>query len=151
MPQDNLLNIHASAVYLFQYAVLILGKSGSGKSDLVLRLIENKQARLVADDRVVLTEDKGKLTASAPDNLAGLLEVRGVGIVNMPYEKKAEVALAVRLVEKNSEIERFPEDLFETFQGVSVPLIKLVSFENSAVDKIVIKLKDVLEKHCKIS
>ncbi len=73
--------------------MLLLGPSGSGKSDLVLRLLDRGFA-LVADDRVELDEDG---VASAPAALAGLLEVRGLGLVQLPYLERATLALAVEL------------------------------------------------------
>jgi HPr kinase/phosphorylase len=72
--------------------VLLLGPSGSGKSDLLLRLLDRGFA-LVADDRVDLSDG----VASAPAGLAGLLEVRGLGVFRMPHVTSATVALAVEL------------------------------------------------------
>ena len=89
-------NIHATCVSIKSKGVLILGKSGSGKSDLALRLIDDG-ARLVADDRTDLTIEGGRLYARAPKSIAGLIEVRGLGIVAQPFARKAIVALAVKL------------------------------------------------------
>jgi HPr kinase/phosphorylase len=75
--------VHASCVALGQKGVLLLGISGSGKSDLALRLIHDGW-RLVADDRTVLTLEKGALKAAAPAAIRGLIEVRGLGIVHLP-------------------------------------------------------------------
>ena len=86
------MQIHASCAARDGHGVLLLGPSGSGKSDLLLRLIGRGFA-LVADDRVDL--DDG--VASAPSALAGLLEVRGLGLVHMPYLERAVIALAVEL------------------------------------------------------
>ena len=88
--------IHATAVAVRGWAVLIEGPSGSGKSDLALRLID-RGAVLIADDRTELRRENGQLYACAPERIAGQLEVRGVGIVNLPYLKRAPVALAVRI------------------------------------------------------
>jgi hypothetical protein len=89
-------NVHASCVAIGGRGVLLIGKSGSGKSDLSLRLIEDG-ARLVADDRTILFLAKGALHAKAPDSIKGLLEIRGVGIVACPALPKVRIALAVRL------------------------------------------------------
>ena len=99
-------NIHASCVRLARAGaafgapadcgVLLLGKSGSGKSDLALRLIA-LGAQLVADDRTDLFLRRGKLYAKAPARLAGLIEVRHVGIVRLPHARDTAVTLAVRL------------------------------------------------------
>ena len=90
------INIHASCVAIGNKGVLLLGKSGTGKSDLALRLIDGG-ARLVADDRVLLFLKGGALHARAPDTIRGLLEIRGVGIVELPIRRQVRLALAVML------------------------------------------------------
>lgn len=89
-------NIHASCVAIGGQGVLLLGKSGAGKSDIALQLIESG-AKLVADDRTVLFAEKGVLHARAPASIKGLLEIRGVGIVACPARAKVRIALAVQL------------------------------------------------------
>lgn len=89
-------NIHASCVAIGRTGVLLLGKSGSGKSDLALRLID-QGAVLVADDRTILSLEKGALYARAPASIAGLMEVRGLGIIQFPVRAKVRIALAVQL------------------------------------------------------
>ena len=86
------MQIHASCVSREGAGVLLLGPSGCGKSDLVLRLLECGFV-LVADDRVNITDGM----ASAPVQLAGLLEIRGLGILRLPYETETRLALAVDL------------------------------------------------------
>ena len=103
----SITNIHASCLALGRAGqpfgapedagVLILGASGAGKSDLALRLIE-RGAVLVADDRVDLFESDGRLWGSAPASLAGLLEIRGVGIIALPHRSETAISLAVELV-----------------------------------------------------
>lgn len=138
-------NIHASCILLNQKGILLLGKSGAGKSDLALRLIENKKAELVADDRVDITVCARKLYATSPETLKGLIEVRGIGIVAKPYYPQAEICLAVELVEDFKAVERLPQEKFWELFGVKVPLLSLYPFESSAADKIVIKLKALLD------
>ena len=89
-------NIHASCVAIGAKGVLLLGPSGAGKSDLALRLIDGG-AQLVADDRTVLFIDKGALWAKAPATISGLIEIRGVGIVQMPARARVKIALVVKL------------------------------------------------------
>ncbi|HEY4076242.1 MAG TPA: HPr kinase/phosphatase C-terminal domain-containing protein [Rhizomicrobium sp.] len=89
-------NIHASCVALNGRAVLLVGASGAGKSDLTLRLIDSG-AKLVADDRTVLFTKKGALHAKAPASIRGLIEIRGVGIVKFPVHASAPIMLVVRL------------------------------------------------------
>ena len=132
-------NIHATCVKLQDKGVLLIGRSGAGKSDLALRLIQDKGASLVADDRVNLTREGALISASAPAVLAGLLEVRGVGLCRLPFEPHAKIDLVVELVKK-TEVERLPMPAFWCFEDVSIPLLRLYPFESSATDKIVIKL-----------
>src|SRR5579863_1673061 len=105
-------NIHAGCVCLGGKGVLILGQSGAGKSDLALRLIDDG-AKLVADDRCDLFARAGKLCAAAPKGIAGLLELRGIGIVALPYAASAPLAMAVRLT-PNKPRPRLPEPVFFT-------------------------------------
>ena len=95
--------IHASVVLVAPCAILIRGPSGSGKSRLALNLLQAASsgpllfARLVADDRVCVQAAHGRLIARPPDSLAGLLEVRGLGIHRLPYEPLAVVSWVVDL------------------------------------------------------
>ncbi|MBP2300471.1 serine kinase of HPr protein (carbohydrate metabolism regulator) [Azospirillum picis] len=114
--------------------VLLRGEAGRGKSDLALRLIDNG-ARLVADDRVVLRADAGRLTASAPPALAGLLEVRGVGILPVPAAPSAAVGLVVDLVPRDA-VERLPEAEVDMLLGIALPRLGLCAFDASTPAKI---------------
>lgn len=122
-------SLHATCVSLQGRGVLILGPPGSGKSDLALRLIdapgrgigpETLEARLVADDQVLIRREGDRLMASAPPELKGLIEVRGLGIVRVEPEPEAAVALAVRLVAAPL-IERLPERRVFTLLGIEIP------------------------------
>lgn len=126
--------IHATAVAVGGKAVLLRGPSGSGKSDLALRLIQ-AGAVLIADDACVLSVAGGRVFASAPAEIRGLLEVRGIGIVRVRHRAKAPVALAVDLVTPAA-VERMPRPRTCRLQNVTVPLVRLAPFEESAVAKI---------------
>ena len=139
-------NIHATCVELNGYGVLITGASGSGKSDLALRLIENKKAILVSDDRTDIAIKNGILTASCPKNIEGLLEVRGIGLIQMPFKREASVKLIVE-ASLPSEIDRLPDASFETIEGCRIPSLKLDLLTPSAPDKVVVKLKTLLEEY----
>ena len=89
-------NIHASCVAIGAAGVLLLGKSGAGKSDVALRLIDSG-AKLVADDRVLLSVRHGALIARAPETIRGFLEIRGLGIIALPAAAAARIRLAVAL------------------------------------------------------
>ena len=138
MPKHSTLpgmeQIHATAIDIDGDGVLLRGPSGCGKSDLALRLID-AGARLVADDRTDLTLSDGRVFASAPVELSGLIEVRGVGIVSMAALEKTPLALAVDLVGA-ANMERKPEPAGVDILGLSVPLLRLAPFEASAPAKI---------------
>lgn len=108
--------IHASTVAIDGRGVMILGHSGAGKSDLALRLID-RGARLVSDDYTVIEAQADRLMASAPDTIAGRIEVRGLGIVPCPHVDGVPVALAVRI---DIAPDRMPMHRQEMFAGVAV-------------------------------
>ena len=130
-------NIHASCVALGRKGVLILGASGTGKSDLALRLIEDG-ARLVADDRAELFIKARALYARPPAALAGLIEVRGLGIVRLPHRRQVKLALAVML---GAPGERLPKRAEYVHKAARVPLIAMDGREASAPAKIRVALK----------
>jgi serine kinase of HPr protein (carbohydrate metabolism regulator) len=130
-------NLHASTVALDGRAVLICGPSGSGKSDLALRLLD-RGFRLVSDDRTIVRKDGSKLIASAPETIKGKLEVRGVGIVEM--ESVSDIPLAM-VVELTSDIERLPEDDRERLiMGTGIPMIRVDAMTASAPSKVAVAL-----------
>lgn len=126
--------VHATTVAVDGCGVLLQGPSGAGKSDLALRLIEDG-AVLVADDQTVLKARDGALMASAPAELAGRLELRGLGIVDMPAIAEARVGLLAAL-DPDCRIPRLPELARVEICGVEIPKIALRAFEASAVAKI---------------
>lgn len=120
-------------------AVLLRGPSGSGKSDLALRLIDEGWS-LVADDYSELFVENGTLYARAPDNIQGLIEARGIGIVRIGAVPRAPVAALFDLVELSA-IERLPEPETETLSGFVVPRYRLHGFDASATAKVRLALK----------
>jgi len=135
--------IHGTCVALGPHAALIRGPSGSGKSDLALRFLAlaaepGLEPLLVADDQVWVERDNdGSLAASAPPTLAGKIEVRGLGIVEVPHRGAARLALAVDLV-LPQEVPRMPPDPLDriTLAGATLTVVKLAPFELSAPLKL---------------
>jgi serine kinase of HPr protein (carbohydrate metabolism regulator) len=129
--------LHASAVAIDGRAVLIMGPSGAGKSDLALRLLD-RGFTLVSDDQTIVRRDGDGLIASAPATIAGKLEIRGVGIVDM--ESVANVPLCL-LVELTSDIQRLPDDSRERpILGVPLPLVSIDALTASAASKVALAL-----------
>jgi serine kinase of HPr protein (carbohydrate metabolism regulator) len=129
--------LHASTVALDGRAVLITGRSGTGKSDLSLRLID-RGFTLVSDDQTIVRRDGNRLIANAPPNIAGKLEIRGIGIVDMEAQKDVPVGL---LVELTNEIQRLPDDSRERpVLGVALPLVSVDALTASAASKVSLAL-----------
>ncbi|WP_395624137.1 HPr kinase/phosphorylase [Sphingomonas daechungensis] len=129
--------IHASTVALEGRAVLISGPSGSGKSDLALRLLD-RGFTLVSDDQTIVRRDGERLLASAPPTIKGKLEIRGIGIVDMETIGDVPIALYVELT---SEIMRLPDDRRERpVLGVNVPLVSVDAQTASAASKVALAL-----------
>jgi len=129
--------LHATTVALDGRAVLIGGPSGAGKSDLALRLLDRGFA-LVSDDRTLVRKDGDRLIASAPANIAGKIEVRGIGIVDVENVDDVPVALVVELT---SEMQRLPDEGRERLLlGISVPLVALDALTASAPSKVALAL-----------
>ena len=130
--------IHASCVAIDGVAVLIEGRSGAGKSDLALRLID-RGAMLVSDDYTMLLRQDGVLIARPPANLAGKIEVRGIGIVEMEHVGDIPVGLIVAIVEAPP---RMPgEGRLRRVAGVDLREIALPSLEPSAPVKVELALR----------
>jgi serine kinase of HPr protein (carbohydrate metabolism regulator) len=125
---------HATCVAIDGVGVLLRGPPGSGKSDLALRLIDGG-ARLVADDQTRLEPDGAGILASAPPQIAGQLEVRGVGILRAPSVAQAPLGLVVDLVAADA-VERHPEPAECRYLDRSLPLLRLAPFEASAAAKL---------------
>lgn len=131
-------NFHASCVAIGEFGLLIRGASGSGKSDLVLRLLDEvRGVSLVADDQVIIVEHDGVLIASAPTTLVGKLEIRGQEIVTRPYLGSVKLSHIIDLVEQ-AEISRMPEvsELQTSFLNHVFPRLKLDGKQASALARI---------------
>jgi serine kinase of HPr protein (carbohydrate metabolism regulator) len=135
-----MLRVHATCVELDGVGLLLRGPPGVGKSDLALRLID-AGAALVADDQVELRANDGRLWASAPAALAGLLEVRGVGLLRLGAKPEAIVRLAIDLV-PDAEVVRLPETDRLVLLAIALPLYRLCSWQASAPAKVRLLVRD---------
>jgi len=139
--------IHGTAIALDGRAALICGPSGSGKSDLALRCLTQApnplikgEVRLVADDYTAVAVKDGAVYLSAPKTIRDKLEVRGVGIVNIPAIDEARLVLIAELVGAD-QIERLPDPIPQrNIAGVTVPVLQLAAFEASTPSKLLLAL-----------
>jgi serine kinase of HPr protein (carbohydrate metabolism regulator) len=137
------ISVHGTAVAFGEQGILIRGAPGSGKSSLALQLIDAPgfgiggdllRAQLVADDQVQISQSSGVLAVSAPENLSGLLEIRGVGLITVSCVASARLVMIADLVPQ-TQIERLPEplDLACELAGVMLPRIRIdAAFANAA-------------------
>jgi HPr kinase/phosphorylase len=125
--------VHGSVLTVGPRAILIRGPAGAGKSRLLLALIEAADmrlipyARLVADDRVMLEACHGRLLARPPAALAGLVEVRGLGIRRLPYEPVAVVGRVVDLAAADAQRLPAPAERQTVIDGVSLPRLAIAA------------------------
>lgn len=125
--------VHASAVLVGSRAALIRGPAGSGKSRLAFALIEApaggrlRFARLIADDRVELTASHGRLLVRPPAALAGLIEVRGLGVRRIAFEAVAVVGLVIDLAAADSERIPAPSAQIAEINGISLPRLPVAA------------------------
>ncbi len=135
-----MINIHATLVSLHGKGLLLIGESGAGKSDIALRLIMEKGATLVADDRVNLEVSNGVLYGYTPKEIEGLLEIRNVGIGKFSFQQKEKIDFCIELCKNRNQLERLPNVEYVDFLGVSITKLKLYPFDCSILCKIVAKI-----------
>ena len=126
--------IHATCINLQGFGLLLRGPSGGGKSDLALRMMEHN-SQLIADDRVDLTLEDDALIARAPCYLRGLLEVRGLGVIEVQYGISIQVLGVIDLVD-NTKIERLPNHQTEILLGIEIPSYQIDPWAISAIAKV---------------
>ena len=131
--------LHATTVAIAGRAVLLCGPSGVGKSDLALRLID-RGATLVSDDQTIVTRIDSRLIATAPSMIAGLIEVRGIGIVPMPQIDGISLAMHVTL---SADVVRMPEPASHEILGLHLPAHYVDPMTASAPIKIELLLRSI--------
>ncbi|KAB2700792.1 HPr kinase/phosphorylase [Ochrobactrum sp. Kaboul] len=134
-PEEARSGLHATTVQLRGKGVMIMGRSGAGKTELALTLVERaylrgEQAFLVSDDRTMLRADDNRLIASAPASLAGGVEIRGAGLFRVPFVASATLDLVIWLVARE-EAERYPGGGSWSFEAIDLPRLLLPSLSSN--------------------
>jgi HPr kinase/phosphorylase len=142
--------LHANALALGETGLLLRGPSGTGKSSLTLALISRLEARgdfarLVGDDRVSVESLGGRLVARPHPAIAGQIEVRGLGLLRLPYEPGCVLHAVVDLEPAGRAPARHPEESEKTvsLQGVSLPRLRAQGWGDGAVDRILAFVQSV--------
>ena len=139
-------NIPATAIVIGTTGLLFLGPSGSGKSTLAFSCLTAARplglaASLIADDRVLITEQNGSVLAKCPPSIAGLMEIRYTGIVRMPYISEGEMHFAIRPVDPESAERLPPEDeQVDISDSIRLPLIRLAATSANPLAIIMAKI-----------
>ena len=134
--------VHGSAIAIHGKGVLLLGPSGSGKSDLALRLID-RGAKLICDDVVHIENNDSLPQLACAPNIAGKIEVRGIGICPIDFVDSAPLRLVVQLAQ---DLDRMPpEHQRITIAGYSTPIFKLSPFQPSSAIKVEWALRSVID------
>jgi serine kinase of HPr protein (carbohydrate metabolism regulator) len=134
--------LHATSVAIEDNGVAIFGDPGSGKSDLALRLIDSG-ATLISDDITVFSKSEKNINLFGIENTKGLLEVREVGIITVPYVEGIKLKLVVRLTDKV--IERIPKKNQINLLGLKFPKLEINGKNSSSVAKVKVKLNEINE------
>lgn len=132
----NPLTLHATTIALGETGILLRGPSGAGKSDLAFRLMQGRwQAQLVADDQSLITREGDALYASAPPVLSGLLELRGLGLLQVTPLARVRLHLVIDLVPRDH-VPRIPDSAGISLCGLPLPCLSLHAFDATAPDKV---------------
>ena len=129
--------VHGTAIALEDKGVLLIGPSGSGKSDLALRLIDSG-ATLISDDQIICERRNDEIFLFPHKKINGLIEVRGVGIIKVPYIENVKLKMIVQLI--NKQPERIPVKEEKNFLNLKIKFIKIIGKEASSTAKVKIKL-----------
>jgi serine kinase of HPr protein (carbohydrate metabolism regulator) len=137
--------VHGTALIADGTGILILGVSGSGKSELALDLIDQchmrgKPAMLIGDDRLVIENGPQGVFACVPDTIAGLVEVRGSGIHRIDHQARGRIDLAIRLVEAEKALRMAEKSPVEVLPGIILPCLDLPQRSFSATRAVLVRL-----------
>lgn len=133
---------HSTSVVIEDCGIMIVGDSGCGKSDLALRLIDSG-ATLISDDITICKKRINEIFLYSPKETKGLLEVREIGIITVPFIENVKLSLLVELIDKEGI--RIPKKTKKILLGVKIPKIEIFGKNPSSVAKVKFKLNEVRE------
>lgn len=141
MNPEDAQQIHATAVAIDKHGIMIVGPSGSGKSDLAIRLID-RGARLISDDQVLASRQENTVILNAPASIAGKIELYSVGIFDIPFVSDIRLVMIVHLTD---DAERYPMDAqLELLVGMNISSINLDGRTSSAPIKVEMELQKII-------
>lgn len=129
-------NVHGSSLVYEGKGILILGKSGSGKSSLCLKLIKSEGAILISDDRTEMRVAGERIFMHSPSEIAGLLEVRGLGVVKVDFIREHRLNLVIELVDNIDDVVRMPKEEYYIFDNIKVRKFKFHITDVTLLEKI---------------
>lgn len=134
-PEEQKSGLHSTTVQLRGRGVIIMGRSGAGKTELALTLVERalmrgEEAFLVADDRTLVRAEGERLVAAVPDILAGGVEIRGAGLFRVPYIASTALDLAIMLLDR-ADAERYPGGHVWRFEDRELPKLLLPALSSN--------------------
>lgn len=137
--------VHGTALIADGTGILILGASGSGKSELALDLIDQchmrgKPATLIGDDRLFIEKSLKGIFASVPETIAGLIEVRGSGVHRIDFQPRGRIDLAIRLVEVDNALRMAEKGPVEVLPDIQLPCLDLPQRSFSATRAVLARL-----------
>lgn len=142
-PGDTPPHLHASAFAYAGVGCLLLGTSGSGKSATLAQALMHGAA-LIADDQVMVRNEAGSLIAQAPTEIQGILELRSLGIIRLPFVDAHPIHLAVELTD--DAVERLPTPLTREFLGIPLPLLNLPAAPHTPIASLLLYMQAMQER-----
>lgn len=137
---------HGTCIIVAGAGILLRGPSGSGKSDLAFRMIEAGKALLVSDDQTEIRRIDQRLIARVPGRLAGLIEVRGLGVLSRPHQTSCTLDLVIDLVARD-DVPRMPQVETTILNGIELPRYSLCAFDASTPAKLVVLAGQLRRRH----
>ena len=133
--QQDTSSLHGNCLWVNETGVLILGKAASGKTGLTLAMINSGRGTLVADDQVIVYRADKILMARPPEAMQGMMQIHGIGIIDLDYMAPVQLHLIIQLV-PHEDVPLIAEKREKEIEGLSLPLLRLAGHEASSADTL---------------